>query len=319
MVLIRGKYDKHKANDVFIVSDRNEEKVTIQKVIHSHTNKANIRSKQYVTDKDRIYVTNQFLPQQPKQQTMPKKNNFWNPIRSDSDNEENDDTDVKKVMDTRATENSNSEHQAHIRIQQQEKHKPQLYKNLEKRIQHQRMVAARDLNRTRSLENISSLNEQPILRASTRKQSTEAKKKISSMYNKQKDIIPQIDGTLTDTESQQISDNSDNNQSKPRHSSTQENLLDQTDNQSQKSNDSSLYWDYSDNIEIDEDIDTNDVFTDPAHDNSFMHPPLNLTASSPTMTNRVYNFTSLLQRISYTESPISSEPLPEKKGDADQH
>ena len=319
MVLIRGKYDKHKANDVFIVSDRNEEKVTIQKVIHSHTNKANIRSKQYVTDKDRIYVTNQFLPQQPKQQTMPKKINFWNPIRSDSDNEENDDTDVKKVIDTRATESTYSDYQAHIRIQQQEKHKPQLYENLERKIQHQRVVAARDLNRTRSLENISYANEQPVLRASTRKQSTEAKKKISSMYNKQKDIIPQIDGTLTDSENQQISDNSETYQSKPRHSSTQENLLDQTDNQSQKSNDSSLYWDYSDNIEIEEDIDTNDVFADPAHDNSLMHPPLNLTASSPTMTNRVYNFTSLLRRISYTESPISSEPLPEKKGDADQH
>ena len=109
------------------------------------------------------------------------------------------------------------------------------------------------------------------------------------MYNKQKDIIPQIDGTLTDSENQQISDNSETYQSKPRHSSTQENLLDQTDNQSQKSNDSSLYWDYSDTIEIEEDIDTNDVFADPAHDNSLMHPPLNLTASSPTMTNRVYN------------------------------
>ena len=316
MVVIRGKYDKHKANDVFIVSDRNEEKVTIQKVIHSHTNKASIRSKQYVTDKNRIYVTSKFLPPQSKQPTIIKKNNFWNPIRSDSDNE---DSDIKIVNDKQNIEPSKSHYQARIRIQQQQQHKPQLYENLDESIQHQRLEAARQLNKTRSMENIHS-NDQPTIRASTRKQSTEAKRKISSLYNKQnRNIIPQIDGTLTDTESQQSY-----HHSKPRHSSTQENLLDQTDNQSQQSDDSSLHWDYSDNLELEQDIDTNDVFCDPAHDNSFMHPPLNLSASSPTMENRVYNFTSLLQRMSstiqsYTESPINSEPLPEKKGDADQH
>ena len=64
-------------------------------------------------------------------------------------------------------------------------------------------------------------------------------------------------------------------------------------NEDETADDSSLDWDYSDAQEH-PDPDPSDIFHQPSTDNSFMHPPLNLSAHSENLdTNRVYTFNSI--------------------------
>ena len=56
VVIIKNKTDKHKANDVFLVSSTSKDKIGIQKIIHPHTEDSNLRSKVYYTKPSYLHV-----------------------------------------------------------------------------------------------------------------------------------------------------------------------------------------------------------------------------------------------------------------------
>ena len=187
---------------------------------------------------------------------------------------------------------------------------------MDKEIENQRVQASHELKRAKSLENVNKSSNTP--RTSSRAQNIAAKQKISSIYNK-KAKIPQTDGLNKDSDSP-LSTSPCPVKCKTRLSSTTENFLDGNvdDNRSETSEKSSIEWDYSD---MNEHLDTDDIFPQQPLDDSFMNPPLNLTATNVNVdTNRVYDFTSLLTTISSTVRNISGHPHPEvdnkKKGDA---
>lgn len=91
-VIVKSKNDKHKAKDVFLVTDVKEEKVLMHKILHPYSQHQKIRAQQYVTDPQRLIVTRKnhhFLPQQPKQEQKVNKSS-WNPIRSPDQSDDED-------------------------------------------------------------------------------------------------------------------------------------------------------------------------------------------------------------------------------------
>ncbi len=309
IVIVHKKQDKHKANDVFLVADRQDSNIEIQKIIHPHSDQANIRQKQYLTSIDRVLVTKNFdfkAPVQSQKKEI-KKVNVWNPIRNVDPNDEDEDF-VTPTNNLEANTEANI-YQAHIRPQNIEQVRPQLYDTLEREIQRKREKASKNLKKTNSLENISTKQvANDKVRSSSRSSNIAAKSKISAIYNKQ--TIPQTDGAITEPNSLSTSPVSVSKKvpSKPRHSSTMFNVLDDYTEADQSDN-SSLDWDYSDNAMLQ---DPDDVFQDIDLDSSFMRPPLNLDLTSVTVQpNRVYSLENMLNKIQ--DSPVQLQ----KKGDAD--
>ena len=57
-VVIKNRHDKHKANDIFVVTNKDNEKVNIQKIIHPLTMApAKLMSKSYLTDQKYLRTT----------------------------------------------------------------------------------------------------------------------------------------------------------------------------------------------------------------------------------------------------------------------
>ena len=326
IVVIKNKSDKHKARDVYIVSQSEEEKVRIQKIIHPHSNNPNIRSKQYLTNSERVFVTNSFhhIPQEKPVTT--KKINNWNPIRNVEENSEDENENCKSVNG-----NKNQEYQSHIRIQNTANTRPDIYQDLDRRLELQRQKASDQLKSANSSYQIETnvIVHQPMepenivqTERPARYQKTAAKSKITACLQNKKDIL-QVDGILSESEFSSESSKQTSPESKPiqrRHSSTVFDLL--HCNEDETADDSSLDWDYSDAQEH-PDPDPSDIFHQPSTDNSFMHPPLNLSAHSENLdTNRVYTFNSILDRLSSSFQEVTSVqnnvPAPEKKGDANQ-
>lgn len=312
IVTAADKYEKHKAKNIYMVAETNDQKVTIQKILHPHSKNPTIRAKQYITTNDRIHVTKSFqnrnvISKSEKKQSKP----IWNPVREIPRDDDDDD-----VFMSNDEKNHQKQYQAFIRPQTTENIRPQLYQSLDKEIENQRIQASHELKRAKSLENVNKSSNTP--RTSSRAQNIAAKQKISSIYNK-KAKIPQTDGLNKDSDSP-LSTSPCPVKRKTRLSSTTENFLDGNvdDNRSETSEKSSIEWDYSD---MNEHLDTDDIFPQQPLDDSFMNPPLNLTATNVNVdTNRVYDFTSLLTTISSTVRNISGLPHPEvdnkKKGDA---
>lgn len=308
IVVVHKKQDKHKANDVFLVANRLDEKIQLQKIIHPHSNQPNIRQKQYLTSIDRVFVAKDlsFKPPVQSQMKQVKKINNWNPIRSIDPNEEDDDDFVTPTNGK--NNNENSTYQALIRPQNIEQVKPPLYDTLEKRMQRQRIKASNNLRKANSLEKLV-IEQTSNNRSSTRSSSVAAKSRISAIFNK--NSLPQTDGAMTEPNSLSASPNSNSKQVKqqPRHSSTQHDLLDDS-TATDHSDTSSLDWDYSDNSMID---DPDNIFQTIDLNTSFMNPSLNLELITETVQpNRVYNLEPMLQRLQQSPAQL------QKKGDADQ-
>ena len=310
LVTTQLKPDKHKARDIFMVSKCENDKVTIQKVIHPHTSNPMIRSKQYETSIDRIQVTRNFLKPNNKTEKNKPVISQWNPIRKIEHDEEDDENINVKVLNTKE-----KDYTVHIRPQSITSTRPILYEHLDKELTESRKQASSELQKINSTEDIS---EKQSPRKSSRTQNKEATKKIASLYTqKQHKKIPQTDGIMTESDSSpELTDK------KRLYSSTTQNLLDDEtdyeDSKSQQSDSSDFAWDYSGNEEI---LDPDDIFPTPALDDSWIRPPLNLQAESDNVqTNRVYDLTNLLTRISTSVKNITGstddEPDPQKKGDA---
>ena len=310
IVIVHKKQDKHKANDVFMVANRQDSNIELQKIIHPHSDQANIRQKQYLTSIDKVFVTKKFdfKPPAQSQQKQIVKKNVWNPIRTVDPNEE--DGDFITPTDNNEIDTEANNYQAHIRPQNIEQVRPQIYDTLEREIQREREKASNNLKEINSSENITTKQvANDKLRSSSRSSNIAAKSKISAMYKKNN--IPQTDGAITEPNSLTTSPTSVSKQVsfKPRHSSTMFNILDDYTEQDQSDN-SSLDWDYTDNTLL---RDPDDVFQDIDLDSSFMHPSLNLDLTSNTvLPNRVYTLENMLNTIQPSPAQL------QKKGDADQ-
>ena len=303
IVVTTNKPNKHKAKDVFMVAKTDNKQVTIQRIVNPHSN-PKLRAKQYTTTTDRIHVTNAFHKNTKTQQSSTKKQtNNWNPIR-EIEREENDD--ICATFEN--VEVQQKEYQAFIRPQNLNNERPALYQSLERANSIQREQAHKDRQRSISLDRLSTTSSITV-RSSSRAQNIEAKKRISSLYNKTQNI-PQTDGLITDSDSPNTSSPINR---KLRSSSTSDNLLDKpNDNDDTYDSDKSFdQWDYSD---FKEHPDIDDVFPQQNLNDSFMNPPLNLEAKDTNVdTNRVYDFTQLLTSLA---GPHGIENDHQKKGDA---
>ncbi len=297
-----------------MVSKCENDKVTIQKVIHPHASNPMLKAKQYETAIDRVIVTKKFLKQNNQTETMKTVKNQWNPIRNIEDDEEDDENINVKVLNT-----NEKDYTVHIRPQHITSTRPTLYEQLDKNITESRKQASKDLQKINSTEDVT-IQQTPQKRMSSRTQNKEATKKIASLYTqKAHRKIPQTDGFITESDS---SPDLPNKKSKRLNSSTTHNILDDEtdyeDSKSQQSDSSDFAWDYTGNDEI---LDPDDIFPTPALDDSWIRPPLNLQAESVNVQhNRVYDFTNILTRISTSVRNIAGstddEPDPQKKGDA---
>ena len=336
IVVTTNKADKHKAKDIFLVADSTQHNVTVQKIIHPHSSKPSLRSKQYITDKNRLFVTRNLSSYnssviKPRITKPPKET--WNPIRVIDDDSEDDDN-IKIIPPDNNNEDTNendipseddeqynipaetvddiSTYHIHIRPQTPSKQQSVLYNQLEKDLIHQRKVAADQLQQITDQEILEPPTEVSktapkstltLPRSSVRAQSIEARKKISTIYQKTPKNILQIDGCMTSSDTS--STETTNVTHRHRISTTRADLLDST-LLTQASDDDSIsdMWDYSDNVELDNpDI----IFPTPTLDDSFMNPPLNLSATSMTVApNRVYTLNSLLERTPIVPTGLSN-------------
>ena len=319
IVVVKTKEDKHKAKDVFLVSDVEQDKVSIQKIIHPHSKEANIRSKQYSTKVDRVCVTNKFhkIPVPVETNSITRKKcqsiNQWNPIREIDHEEDDDDADTKHIIQSSTVHNQGISYQSFVRLQTSPTKRPPLYEQLDQSIERQRITAASQLRSSQSTENISvhqaPIHPEPITdvvntyERPIRSQKIAAKDKITACLYPHKKIIPQVDGFFTDSDpntTPDVSPDTSEHTARPRHSSTDDNLLANIVYDSDESYD----WDYS---AIQELRDPSEVFDTPPMDNSFMHPPLNLSATSENLqTDRVYTFNTLLDRLRSTYQTVFS-------------
>ena len=74
------KIDKHKAKDLFIVSASQNDKVKIQRVLHTHTNQPTLRNQMYVTDRSRLHITRSTRNNK---QKVPASTPTWNPTHDE--------------------------------------------------------------------------------------------------------------------------------------------------------------------------------------------------------------------------------------------
>ena len=233
-VIIRSERNKHAAKDIYVITDKEEQSVTMQKIIHPHNKEsANLRSKTYKTDYTRVapvkscqyqlQSASQHQPQSSKKTTTARKS-AWNPIQSsfyaDSDEDGSATKSIKQRQQT--LQNINQpvipippplpriiiQRPNVINVRQRP---PQIYAQLEEWAHRQRAAAQQQLH-TVEQEEVEPEPEQlntveqkevepepvkPVSKRESQKQA--AKNKIAKIYNVK---IPQIDGdTITPTTS----------------------------------------------------------------------------------------------------------------------
>ena len=218
-----NKIDKHKAKDIFMVSASQNDKVKIQRVLHTHTNQPSLRNQMYVTDRSRLHVTRSTTRPYKKKATVHTK--LWSPTQDQPDTSSDDDYHVVppvRVAVNTAPASPMQPLRQSSPIQPlsppstsstpspSDRSRPQVYQQLDQWITNQRVHAAEQLSRSVDSEyftqNESSSspsdmdatvheehNPSPDKRALIK---ANAKKKISAIYHKN---MPQIDGAITDS------------------------------------------------------------------------------------------------------------------------
>ena len=97
IVVINKNKDKHKANDVYVVTAADKEDVKVQKILHPHSQQPTLRNQQYITSADRVFVTRRTMQLKQTEQ-KPQTKPAWTPFRSPTS--ESDDEDVITVTST---------------------------------------------------------------------------------------------------------------------------------------------------------------------------------------------------------------------------
>ncbi len=217
VIPLTQKHDKHKAQDMFLVTSAGDNSIKMQKVIHSHSTESNLRQKVYTTASHRVHITRKTnIPlKQTKSSSKPK----WTPYQyhSDSSDEENYSLPPISLSSSKPSKSTNIESEdqntqiidmatntstndINTEIQNTSlSQRPELYQKLDHWINDQRDQAAQQLLQANQHENITSPSFQtpPTTPMDKRAQmKANARKKISALYNK---TIPQIDGCITDS------------------------------------------------------------------------------------------------------------------------
>ena len=233
IVTVHKKPNKHIANDVYLVTTANEEKVKIQKILHPHSDTPKLRNVEYVTQPNRIHVArpskSTFHPSTP---PRPHQANTWNPVRAveeDSDDEytpeepdanhstsnNNESNDVfvsPSSTPPQATTSSpipsfvaidSSPISSPIASSSSPSARPQIYQDHDNWLQRQRAHAARQLLLANEREDDHTAYhddnvQQPTTSDKRQQQKDMAKQKISAIYGKN---IPQIDGYVSEPSS----------------------------------------------------------------------------------------------------------------------
>ena len=226
IVIPKGwKPDKHKAKDLFIVTASQNDKIKIQKIIHSYSEKPCLRSKSYTTDKSRLHVTrSQSNLLKKAQHKATSSTPLWNPIQ-DLHNTSSDDeyyvippvrvtakkstvTASSPIAESASPSNRSSSSSAYTSVQNSPKsnERPQVYQELDQWLYNQRKYAAEQLNEAIALDISQSEEEEDELNHTILSDNNQeidkraliksiAKDKISAIYHKR---LPQLDGALTD-------------------------------------------------------------------------------------------------------------------------
>ena len=310
IVIARTDNDKHKARETYLVTNAQENKVQIQKVLHTHANeKMSLRSKTYTTKPERLHVIfkSNLKPQSTQDiQTASKheiEQPLWNPIRIDEYTGKYEDQTVDYTSNKHDSNHSPTD----------ENDLPQVYKNMNLWLDSQRKAAHQQIQTgSNAVEafvtpptpvntSISNAEKSP---RSQQKQITNQKIKLYYQKKKHK-AIPQTDGNYTESSSTQTSPEN-KIVSLKRHSSTDPYIIDdetpfqcnisdiECTKETSKSTDS-LEWDDSHTMET--------YPEDDPLDNAFCYSPLNLTARphEDIIPNRVYKMHQITQHV--TSSP----------------
>ena len=337
-VIIRDEQKKHSAKDIYIITDKGEESVSMQKIIHPHDNQsANIRSKVYKTDYTRVETVKSSQFKLPPLKTHAKKNSetktIWNPIQSSFYADSDEDDSATKIIQPNRQQFNQPIIPAppplpRINIQQDNvinlpQRRPQMYLELEDWAQRQRFAAQQHLHVTEDVP-VAPIEPEPEKPKSTREaQKQIAKAKIAKIYNVK---IPQIDGdTLTpDTSSPDPSPESSTIQYKKDDLSfkhlndlykTCDKLLSVSSadfvpeepwSPSVSTTDSDTEFNFEEFTQLEQEI------FSPDFNKAFCLDPLNITADAEMSIepNRVYKMDKLLEKLD-PDHPLS--PLQKKK------
>ena len=299
VIPITAKNDKHKAKDIYIVTASEDNKIKIQKMLHSHSEQPTLRSKTYTTDRDRCYVT-RANNKQPILQGPAKPANTWNPLKDSHDTSSDEEYHVTIPIRKKRSEyivesssatttplNSTPPYQQatsslHSSINSPSpSNKPEVYQQLDNWMENQRKRAANQLAEVNQLENSilsenSDLDEYNVLDTdNTDKRALikeNAKKKIKATFKK----VPQLDGAATDSSapsstyaSPETSFNEKSDSTSPNYASAA--ILSPTTAERVWS-EHGFYWDYSDLSELVNFADADQIFDDPYPDVDFMAP-----------------------------------------------
>ena len=231
-VIVRNESNKHAAKDIYIITDKEKQSVSMQKIIHPHDKEAiSIRSKVYQTDYSRVKTVKSSQLQHSCQRTTDttiKKPN-WNPIQAKFYEDSDEDEGVTKFntnlnqpqMQIQIDNNdipeppplpqAQPQHVIYAPVRQQA-----LYADLEDWTQRQRFAARQQLQAARenAAAEVEPEPEKQVSKRETQKQI--AKEKIAKIY---KSKIPQLDGDIVTPEST-------SNESSPNNSSLNPPLCD---------------------------------------------------------------------------------------------
>ena len=221
-VVIRNEQKKHAAKDIYIITNKEDQTVTMQKLIHPHSRElANLRSKTYKTDYTRVQTVKSchfHVPSTTQKANTTSSKAGWNPIQSsfyaDSDEDEGATKMIKNAAERQpGTDQTNQpiipppppipritvRPNNIINVRQGP---PQLYAQLEEWTHRQRIAAHQQLNIVRQMEpepekqlhaedqiEVESEPDKQVSKREAQKQA--AKEKIAKIYNVK---IPQIDG-----------------------------------------------------------------------------------------------------------------------------
>ena len=218
-----NKQDKHKARDTFIITATNDDKVKMQKIIHTQAQNPNLRGKVYTTSKHRVHVTR--ATQHKKIHHKPTLvNDTWMPYGNTSELSSDEESfELPPVDLSLKSTNSNVLLQSFLppRISSPQQTsppqppplsspRPPFYQQYDQWLTDQRQQAATELtlinqqsaSPTKAPD--SSLSPEPNTRAKIKER---AKLKIAACYGKS---IPQVDGCLTDSSAPTSTDPSPN-------------------------------------------------------------------------------------------------------------
>lgn len=289
VIPITAKNDKHKAKDIFIVTASQDNKVKIQKMLHTHSEQPTLRSKTYITDKNRCFVTKANSKQQNMHSPV-KTTNEWNPLKDSHDTssdeeyhvtipvrkkrsnivESSSSTTTPSDSTTTPQQQTSSHNSSNISPVQS---RPTIYQHLDVWIENQRRQAAQQLVVANESEN-SDLDEHNILEDIDKRAliKENAKKKIKACFQR----VPQLDGAATDSSAPSSSNASpDTSITLNRSESTSPKSTSPAEPISPSSveriwAEHSIYWDYSHLTELINTADADLIFDDPYPDVDFM-------------------------------------------------